>query len=197
MRALLSTQLAGSEHNLTVLVGRGYRATGAPCCTAAPLNPATDARTLVRANMFEPLDVHALMQGLHVNDVAWLAAGEGRRVPPQEASKRRELVQQFVFWLFEEFLLPLLRVGPSPLAASAFSPPVLVLHHRGRRHALRDGVLRSRQLDTRHRAAPAQARARDPGAAACGEQRPRAKPADRRPKRTRPSAAHWACLSSA
>lgn len=61
--------------------------------------------------MYEPVSVHALVQGLRINDFTWLALGESQRVPPQEAAKRRQLVEQLMYWLFEQFLIPLLRVS--------------------------------------------------------------------------------------
>jgi telomerase reverse transcriptase len=70
----------------------------------------SSARTLVCAKMHEPVTVHALVQGLRVNAFTWLTLGDGPRVPPQEADKRRQLVEQFMFWLFEHVLIPLLRV---------------------------------------------------------------------------------------
>jgi len=66
---------------------------------------------LVQSKMYEPLSVHTLVQGLRINDFTWLALGVGPRVPPQEATKRRQLVGEFMYWLFEQFLIPLLRVS--------------------------------------------------------------------------------------
>lgn len=61
--------------------------------------------------MYEPISLHSLVQGLRINDITWLALGEGRRVPPQEAAKRRQLMEQFIFWLFHSYIIPLLRVS--------------------------------------------------------------------------------------
>lgn len=59
--------------------------------------------------MFEPISLHAVMQDVRVNDMAWLCVGEGR-VSPQEATKRRRLADAFILWLFDDAIIPLIRV---------------------------------------------------------------------------------------
>lgn len=66
--------------------------------------------------MYEPVTLHTLMQGLRVNDVKWLAVGEGR-VPPQESLKRRRLLETFMQWLCDDFIIPLIKVSTDECSA--------------------------------------------------------------------------------
>lgn len=67
-------------------------------------------------------------------DCAWLQpAGfvEGSRVTEGDAKKRRELLAEFLWWLFDGFLIPLLKVGAGHLrrlAARAHDLPSLADH---------------------------------------------------------------------
>jgi telomerase reverse transcriptase len=66
----------------------------------------------VRARRFETFSVHQILQDFRINDVAWLKAGDPcQRVPPSEDIKRRELIQEVIYWLFDSILVPLLRVS--------------------------------------------------------------------------------------
>lgn len=51
------------------------------------------------------------MQGFKVNDCEWLCAGPANgRIPVDEATKRRHLVEELIYWYFDGFLVPLLKV---------------------------------------------------------------------------------------
>ena len=59
--------------------------------------------------------MHTLLQGFNISDCDWLAPhGRGAhsqsRVSVSDSLKRLELVQDFIFWYFDEFLVPLLKV---------------------------------------------------------------------------------------
>jgi hypothetical protein len=73
----------------------------------------SDVRHFITAKQHENVSIHALLQGIAINDIAWLAVPNVSRPNPQEALKRRKLVEELVTWLFEGYLIPLLRVGPS------------------------------------------------------------------------------------
>jgi telomerase reverse transcriptase len=73
----------------------------------------SDVRHFITAKQHENVSIHALVQGIAINDITWLAVPNVSRPNPQEASKRRKLVEELVTWLFEGYLVPLLRVGPS------------------------------------------------------------------------------------
>jgi telomerase reverse transcriptase len=69
----------------------------------------------LRQRRHETCTLHSLLQGFKVMDCAWLApAGfvPGARVTEGDARKRRELLAEFLWWLFDGFLIPLLKVGP-------------------------------------------------------------------------------------
>lgn len=79
------------------------------------------------------------MQGVRANDLTWLCVEQQQRVPASEATKRRELATQFIHWLFDCYIIPLLQV-------SLQLPPVTdalvhLLRYRDIHYALRDGVL--------------------------------------------------------
>jgi telomerase reverse transcriptase len=68
--------------------------------------------TFIKARRYETLSLHQLMQGLKVDDCAWLAAGaRGSKISVNEALKRRDLVHELVYWFFDGFLVPLLKVS--------------------------------------------------------------------------------------
>lgn len=62
------------------------------------------------ANQHEQVTLHSLMQGVRVNEFEWLCGEQQCRVPASEAAKRGELATQFVHWLFDSYLIPLLQV---------------------------------------------------------------------------------------
>ncbi|CAK9784445.1 unnamed protein product [Cutaneotrichosporon oleaginosum] len=66
-------------------------------------------RRLVTLNQNELINVHSLMQGVRVDELTWLCVEHKQRVPISEATKRRELATQFMHWLFDSFLIPLLQ----------------------------------------------------------------------------------------
>lgn len=70
-----------------------------------------DAHRLVRAKQFETLSLHSLVQGISVDHIHWLRIDETPRPTPQESRKRCQLRQDLVRWIFEDYLMPLLRVS--------------------------------------------------------------------------------------
>jgi len=52
------------------------------------------------------------MQGFKVDDCAWLAAGpRADKISVNEALKRRDLIHELLYWFFDGFLVPLLKVS--------------------------------------------------------------------------------------
>lgn len=94
----------GSQHNSDVLARRKL--------LHHSLNPAhvLDARLFVKAKQFELTSLHSIIHDLKVNDFTWLVADSEGRTPPQEMLKRRTLVGELVLWIFDGFLVPLLKV---------------------------------------------------------------------------------------
>ncbi|PKI83445.1 hypothetical protein MVES_002434 [Malassezia vespertilionis] len=103
LHAILPTALLGSERNRSVLVALATR--------------------LVCARRGERLHMHDALQHFRTNDCAWL--GKETRVPPCEQAKRKELVREMVYWIVEQFVLPLLRTTFYATEAAAFKQRVL------------------------------------------------------------------------
>ena len=74
-----------------------------------------DARQFIMAKQHENTSLHALVQGIAMNDITWLAIPGSSRPNPQETGKRRRLLEDLITWLFEGYLIPLLRVRLSLL----------------------------------------------------------------------------------
>ncbi|KAK4689413.1 telomerase reverse transcriptase, partial [Tremellales sp. Uapishka_1] len=105
LRHLLSIPMMGSQHNLDVVLSRELDS----AAMKSPAQLLSDARRFVGAKQHEPISLHSLTQGLKINDFAWLSMTMGKRVSPQEATKRRQLIGEFIRWLFERYLVPLLK----------------------------------------------------------------------------------------
>jgi len=75
----------------------------------------TDVRHFITAKQHENTSLHALVQGIAMNDIIWLAIPGSSRPNPQENGKRRRLLEDLFTWLFEGYLIPLLRVRLSLL----------------------------------------------------------------------------------
>ena len=76
---------------------------------------AVDIRSFISLRRYETLTLHTLLQGFATSDCEWLMPSSAKaqqqsRVPVTDALKRLELLQEFVFWFFDGFLLPLLKV---------------------------------------------------------------------------------------
>jgi telomerase reverse transcriptase len=70
---------------------------------------------LIAARRYETLTLHHVLQGFITSECDWLMPpGENaikqRRVSVTDSLKRRELLEEFLFWYFDSFLFPLLRV---------------------------------------------------------------------------------------
>ncbi|OXH32063.1 telomerase reverse transcriptase [Cryptococcus neoformans] len=91
VRSLFSTQIMGSQHNLDILLA--------------------NVRKFITAKQFETISLHSLSQNLRINDFRWLHEdiGSGQRVVPGEMKKRKELVLSLIHWIFECFLVPLIK----------------------------------------------------------------------------------------
>ena len=83
-----------------------------------------DVKRFIAMRRYETTTLHALMQDLRVSECEWLlppsaANAEQRNVPPSDSLKRLELLQEFVYWYFDSFLIPLLKVSCHQLAVPA------------------------------------------------------------------------------
>lgn len=60
--------------------------------------------------------MHHILQGFSTSECDWLmppgtAARNQRRVSVTDALKRRELLEEFIFWYFDSFVSSLLKAG--------------------------------------------------------------------------------------
>lgn len=76
-------------------------------------------KKFVELRRYETFTLHQLLQGFSTSACEWLmpsgkkAQAQGR-VCVSDALKRRELLEEFMFWYFDGFLMPLLKVRPLP-----------------------------------------------------------------------------------
>ncbi|ODO06884.1 hypothetical protein I350_04244 [Cryptococcus amylolentus CBS 6273] len=90
IKALFSTVILGSQHNQDVILA--------------------STRRFVTISQHETVSIHSILQDIRINDFEWLALGEkGKRVNQAEMEKRRMLVVDLLKWIFEGFLIPLLK----------------------------------------------------------------------------------------
>jgi hypothetical protein len=71
----------------------------------------TDVKKFISCRRYETLSLHQILEGFVVSDCDWLMPdSEQRRVPVTDSLKRREMLEEFLFWYFDSFVLPLLKV---------------------------------------------------------------------------------------
>ncbi|TFY78051.1 hypothetical protein EWM64_g5960 [Hericium alpestre] len=104
-KAVIPKALWGSDENFKVM-----------------MNSVKDFVTFRR---FETVSLHHVLQGLSTISCKWLAPDAStstgkRHLPASDNLKRRELLEEFVFWYFNSFLLPLLRTTFYVTESSAF-----------------------------------------------------------------------------
>lgn len=73
-----------------------------------------DVKEFIVARRFETVSLHHVLQGFSATDCDWLiprgAPGYHGRVPVTDSLKRRELLEEFMFWYFDSFVIPLIKV---------------------------------------------------------------------------------------
>lgn len=72
-------------------------------------------KQLISCRRYESLTLHHLLQGFSTSACDWLippgpGAQEQTRISVSDSLKRRELLEDFLFWYFNSFVLPLLKV---------------------------------------------------------------------------------------
>ena len=89
-----------------------------PCCQYLPdFTVDTDIREYIELRRFEFLSLHHVLQDIRISGCKWLEPEHIDDKPKKHTNvtdslKRREIFEEFVFWYFNSFLLPLLSVGP-------------------------------------------------------------------------------------
>ncbi|RXW18136.1 hypothetical protein EST38_g7715 [Candolleomyces aberdarensis] len=89
-----------------------------------------NVRKFIEARRFESFSIHFLLQGFSTADCEWLmppgekAKAQGR-VCVSDSLKRRELLEEFMFWYFDGFLMPLLKTTFYITDSSAYKNRIL------------------------------------------------------------------------
>ncbi|KAK3699518.1 Telomerase reverse transcriptase [Vermiconidia calcicola] len=66
----------------------------------------------VRLRRYESLTLHDVMQNVRIHDIEWLApqhGEDGKKLSATDFAKRKELMAELVYYLFDSFLIPLIR----------------------------------------------------------------------------------------
>lgn len=70
---------------------------------------------MISGRRFETITLHTVLQRLSVSECEWLLStsdkASAQRANHAEACKRRELLEEFVYWFFDSFIMQLLKVG--------------------------------------------------------------------------------------
>ena len=79
-----------------------------------------DVKHVITLRRYETHTVHAALQHFQSSDCEWLmphteGALKQTRVSGTDSLKRRELLEEFMFWYFEAFVIPLIKVCPRRL----------------------------------------------------------------------------------
>lgn len=70
-------------------------------------------RHFIEMKQYEAIDLHSLLQGIKIDDISWLQLGNfgDQRSNPNENRRKRGLVEDLIYWIFTDWLIPLLRVS--------------------------------------------------------------------------------------
>ncbi len=76
----------------------------------------SDVKGFITGRRYETLTLHNVMQGFSTADCDWLippgpGAKNQYRVSVSDALKRKELLEEFLFWFFDSFVSPLIKVN--------------------------------------------------------------------------------------
>ncbi|KAF5359331.1 hypothetical protein D9756_003256 [Leucocoprinus leucothites] len=87
-------------------------------------------KSFITGRRFETLSLHDVLQGFSTSDCDWLippgsGARQQHRVSVSDALKRRELLDEFLFWFFDSFVLPLIKTCFYVTESSAFRNQLL------------------------------------------------------------------------
>lgn len=91
-------------------------------------------KRFIACRRYETFTLHRLLQGFSTSDCEWLmppghkAQVQGR-VCVSDSLKRRELLEEFMFWYFDGFIMPLLKTTFYITESSAFRNRILYFRH--------------------------------------------------------------------
>lgn len=68
--------------------------------------------TFVCARRYENMSMHQVMQGIKLENISWLQGKQNSKSRPSitNLQRRREILQAFLLWLFDAFIVDLIRV---------------------------------------------------------------------------------------
>jgi telomerase reverse transcriptase len=113
--AVIPKAFWGSSRNFKFVLGRKYLSIQPAFAFHRIFLKCVDVKKFISCRRYETLTLHHLLQGFSTSDCDWLMA-PGQAAQPQfrvtitDALKRRELLEEFIYWYFSSFLLPLLKV---------------------------------------------------------------------------------------
>ncbi|KAI9740924.1 MAG: hypothetical protein M1818_004530 [Claussenomyces sp. TS43310] len=69
--------------------------------------------SFIQLRRFESLSLHQVVQGMKINEITWLASFNvvGTRCSQTDTQKRLELFHEFVYYVFDSLLIPLVRTN--------------------------------------------------------------------------------------
>ncbi|KAJ8072353.1 Telomerase reverse transcriptase [Marasmius tenuissimus] len=90
-------------------------------------------KTFVTARRYDKVSLHLVLQGFSTAACDWLLPpGNGTKqqsVPVTDSLKRRELLEDFLFWVFDSFIVSLIRTTFYVTESSAFRNRILYFRH--------------------------------------------------------------------
>jgi telomerase reverse transcriptase len=112
LKKVMPESFWGSKRNLRVVHdGKRFDTNGCPGLMRNA--DGQGIKKLVLGKRYETFSIHHLLQGISVDEFSWLHSSSGQnggRVNVSEHVTRRRLVEELVFWLYDGFLIPLIRV---------------------------------------------------------------------------------------
>jgi telomerase reverse transcriptase len=88
--------------------------------------------TFISLRRFESLSLHNVMQGMKIKDIAWLAPPKhqsGDNLSRTDLEKRSEMVAEVVYYIFDSFLIPLIRAHFYVTESGAFRNQLFYFRH--------------------------------------------------------------------
>lgn len=108
-RSIIPIELFGSQHNCDVVL------------------KACDK--FIGLRRYESINLHQISQGFRILDCEWLLprdeVARNQRPTKEESSKRQDLINELLFWLFDGILMPLLRTNFYATESAKFRNHVL------------------------------------------------------------------------
>ncbi|PPQ76240.1 hypothetical protein CVT26_008148 [Gymnopilus dilepis] len=125
--AVVPKSFWGSKANLK-LVFRCKRQSLMTWLHCSYFSPFKDVKEFIDCRRHETLNLHHILQNFSTTACDWLSPSSHQdRVSVSDSLKRRELLEDFLFWYFDSFVMPLLRVRISsllrPQALNSFCRP--------------------------------------------------------------------------